>query len=406
MPDSPILLVETDQPAGDIITGVLTQVGYRLATVTDASEAFRQAAEYQLVIIDVLGADADAQQLCREIRATPALAPIPVMCISRTNDVEERIRFLEAGADDVIARPFDARELEARVEALLLRFKRTRDRAPVTTLDLGDPGRNRIVACFSPKGGAGTTTIAVNVATAVALRAPDRTLLVDLDLQWGQVATHLNLKARHTIADLAQDSQAQHEPELLRSYAMRHESGLWVLAAPPSPELSETVHAAAIELILGTALEAFDTVIVDAGSVLDERSLTTLERADNIALAVYPEIAALRAVASLLDYLNRTGAVTTRTTFVLNQLFARQLVRLGQVESSLGVKVAAELPYDPFLYLKAVNEGVPLVLGAPRTPPAERLGELATKLFGAAASTPVEHHEGRRGLLGGLLKRT
>ncbi len=405
MSESAILLVETDQPAGDVISGVLSQVGYQLTTVGDTGEAFRQAAGHQLIIIDALGTDAAAQQLCREIRATAALAPIPVMCISQADDVEERIRFLEAGADDVIARPFDARELEARVEALLLRFRRTRDRAPVTTLDLGDPGRNRIVACFSPKGGAGTTTIAVNVATALALRAPDRTLIVDLDLQWGQVATHLNLKARHTIADLAQDAQAQREPDLLRSYAMRHESGLWVLAAPPGPELAELVQAAAIELILATALEAFDTVIVDAGSVLDERSLAALERADNIALAVYPEIAALRAVASLVEYLNRTGAVTTRTAFVLNQLFARQLVRVDQVEGSLGVKIAAELPYDPFLYLKAVNEGVPVVLGAPRTPPAERLGELATKLFGKAAGVAVEHPEGRRGLLAGLLKR-
>lgn len=405
MSESPILLVEADQAAGDVITGVLSRIGYQLTTVSDTGEAFRQAAGHQLIIIDALGTDAAAQQLCREIRATPALAPIPVMCVSQTDDVEERIRFLEAGADDVIARPFDARELEARVEALLLRFRRTRDRAPVTTLDLGDPGRNRIVACFSPKGGAGTTTIAVNVATALALRAPDRTLIVDLDLQWGQVATHLNLKARHTIADLAQDAQAQREPDLLRSYAMRHESGLWVLAAPPGPELAELVQAAAIELILATALEAFDTVIVDAGSVLDERSLAALERADNIALAVYPEIAALRAVASLVEYLNRTGAVTTRTAFVLNQLFARQLVRVDQVEGSLGVKIAAELPYDPFLYLKAVNEGVPVVLGAPRTPPAERLGELATKLFGTATSVQVERPEGRRGLLAGLLKR-
>jgi len=403
--ESAILLVEADQPAGDVITGVLSQVGYQLTTVSDAGEAFRQAAGHQLIIIDALGTDAAAQQLCREIRATPALAPIPVLCISRTDDVEERIRFLEAGADDVIARPFDARELEARVEALLLRFRRTRDRAPVATLDLGEPGRNRIVACFSPKGGAGTTTIAVNVAVTLARRAPDRTLLVDLDLQWGQVATHLNLKPGHSIADLAQDQSAQREPELLRSYGARHESGLWVLAAPSGPELAETVTAAAVATILGTALEAFDTVVVDAGSVLDERTLAALERADNIALAVYPEIAALRAVASLIEYLNRTGAVTTRTTFVLNQLFARQLVRAAQVESSLGVRIAAELPYDPFLYLKAVNEGVPVVLGAPRTPPAERLGELAAKLFGNLGSVAVERSEVRRGLLAGLLKR-
>ena len=405
MPASTILLVETDPAAGEVITGVLSNVGYSLTTVTDADEAFRHASDHHLVIIDVLPQPSGSFELCREIRATPALAAIPVLCVSKTDDVEERIRFLEAGADDVMARPFDARELEARVEALLLRFQRTRDRAPLSSLDGGGPLVNRMVACFSPKGGVGTTTIAVNLAMVSALRRPDRTLLIDLDLQWGQVATHLNLKPRQTIADLAGDEQARREPELVRTYATRHETGLWVLAAPGGPELADLVHANEVEQILRTSLEAFDTVVVDAGSVLDERTLAVFERADNVVLTLYPEISALKAVVSLLDYLTEIGSVSTKTTFVLNQMFAKELVKLSQVESSLGVKLSAELPYDSFLYLKAVNEGVPLVQGAPRTAPAERLSKLATSLFGESEGAGSTAPEAKRGLLGGLLKR-
>jgi pilus assembly protein CpaE len=339
--------------------------------------------------------------LCREIRATPALAAIPVLCIGQTDEVEERIRFLEAGADDVMARPFDARELEARVEALLVRFQRSRDRSPVAATDGSGPAPTRMIVCFSPKGGVGTTTVAVNVAVTAAAHHPDRALLIDLDLQWGQVATHLNLRPRQTIADLTRDDQAQREPELLRTYATRHESGLWVLAAPGTPELSDLVRPGHVEQILKTALEGFDTVVIDAGSVLDECSLATFDQADSLVLTVCPEVSALKAVVVLLDYLNETGSASMKASFVLNQMFAKELLKLAQVEGSLGVKLTAELPYDPFIYLKAANEGIPVVLGAPRSAAAERLARLAATLLGETALVaPIVPKEERRGLLG------
>ena len=76
-------------------------------------------------------------------------------------------------------------------------------------------------------------------------------------------------------------------------------------------------------------------------------------------LPVYPEIAALKAMHALLDYLSEVGSIGAKATFVLNNMFARDILKLRDVESALGSKVAVELPYDPFLYLKAVNEGDP-----------------------------------------------
>jgi pilus assembly protein CpaE len=242
--------------------------------------------------------------------------------------------------------------------------------------------RRRTAAVHSPRGGVGTTTIATNVAMAAARKKPDRVVLVDLHLQFGQVATHLNLEAKQSLADVARDDAAMREPELLRTYATRHDSGLHVLAAPTSPELADLITATHVDRILTTLLDSYDSVVIDAGSYLDERTMTAFEHAETVIFAVCPEIGALKALHSLLEYLNEAGSVPSKSTFVLNNQFAREILKLRDVESALGTKVATELPYDPFIYLKAVNEGVPVVAGAPRSAAAEQFARLSAIAFG------------------------
>ena len=198
MPASTILLIGADAPSAESIAGVLTGVGYTVTTLADPSKAFAKVADHQLAIIDVVEGEKSAVEICREIRSTPSLAAIPVLCVGQSDSVEERIQFLEAGADDVMVKPFDARELEARVEALLLRFQRSKDMTAVVSADgITVTRRRRTVAVHSPRGGVGTTTIATNIAVVAAREKPDRVVLVDLHLQFGQAATHLNLEANH-----------------------------------------------------------------------------------------------------------------------------------------------------------------------------------------------------------------
>jgi Flp pilus assembly protein, ATPase CpaE len=399
VPASAILLLDSDAETGGSVAKILSDAGYTVTLTADPDEAFTKAVEHQLVIIGVITGPRSAVDLCREIRATPAMAAVPVMCVSATEDVEERINFLEAGADDVLARSFDARELEARVEALLLRFKRSKDLAPRSSADgVTMHQLRRTIAVYSPKGGVGTTTIATNIAIAAVAHRPDRVILVDLALQFGGVATLLNLEPKQTLADVVRDESSMREPELLRTYAMRHDSGLHVLAAPATPEAAESVTSAHVTQILRTLLDGYDMVVIDAGSTLDERALAIFESAEAVILPITPEIGALKAMHALLDYLSEVGSVGLKSTFVLNNLFAKDILKLRDVEGFLGAKVAVELPYDAFLYLKAVNEGVPIVTGAPRSAPTERLIRLSTIAFGeegfAAPGTADEKKSG------------
>ncbi len=237
------------------------------------------------------------------------------------------------------------------------------------------------MAVYSPKGGVGTTTVATNIAIAAAEHRPDKVILVDFALQFGGVAVLLNLDPKQTIADVVRDDVAR-EPDLLRTYAMRHDSGLHVLAAPAAPEAAETITPEHVTQILTTLLESYDLVVIDAGSTLDERVLTIFEKAESVLLPITPEIGALKSMHALLEYMGEAGTIATKSTFVLNTLFAREILKLRDVESFLGAKMAVELPYDPFLYLKAVNEGVPIVTGAAHSIAAERLVKLSAIAFG------------------------
>lgn len=400
MPAANILLVDSDDAAAAQLTETLAGSGYDVTTVATADEAFDRAPAFDVLVIDVLPGSSAAADLVVRIRATSGMNNLPILCVTLSDDVEERIAFLESGADDVVGRPFDARELEARLEALLLRLQRSRSRGLVGDPSQGAPGLDRVIVVFSPKGGVGTTTVAVNLALAAAERAPDRVLLVDLDLQWGQAATHLNARATRTIIDVVHDPQALRDGDLLRSYATRHGSGLHLIAAPASAGLGASIGPDALQALIRTALDAFDIVLIDAGSDLDERSVAVLDVADAIVLPIAPEIPALKPVVQLIEYLNEAGSGADKTTVVLNHRASRQIVSTSQIEGLLGQKVKAELPFDEAAFQRAANEGDPVVHSAPRSAAAAAFGRLATTVLGPGPA-PVPVPEKRTG---GLLR--
>lgn len=406
VPATSILLLETDPAAGDTIRAALTRAGYGVTNVLDVDGAVRSASGHQLTVIDMVGPGRIAPDICRDLRTAPGLTGLPVLCISQSEDVEERIRFLEAGADDVIARPFDARELEARVEALLLRFQRSRDLTPVPVPGPEPRHSRKVVAVFSPKGGVGTTTIAVNTAILANQLHPERAIILDLDLQFGAVATHLNLPLNNSLADLARDEEAMRDLDQLRQYISLHENGLHVIGAAGSPEYAQLVTVKHVERLLATLAASFDAVVVDAGSTLDERTLAVFELAECIVIPIAAELGTLRAVRTLLDYLNDTGSAMSKAVFVLNNMFPKEPLRTADVETALGAKLNLELPYDPLIYVKAINEGVPVVVGSPKSGAADRLSRIATTaLAGDRSDAETAQPERRRGL-GGLLRRS
>lgn len=406
MPASAILVLSADAASAEPIQKALTAAGYTVTMEASVDAALKAAPLHQVVIVDRVTDERSPADVCRALRKSDATREIPILGVAPNDTVDERITFLEAGADDVMARPFDARELEARIEALLVRVQRSRDLSG-EEVPVHRP-RNRVVVVFSPKGGVGTTTIATNVGIVQARHRPDRVVLIDLDIQFGQVTTHLNLEVRQSLAEIVRDESGMREPEVLRTYSLRHDSGLHVLAAPSRPELGEHIEPRHLTPLLDTLGQIYETLIVDAGSELGERTLMLFDRADAVIVPVHPELAALKSVHQLLDFLGEIGPVPAKMIFVINNMFAREILKPRDVESALGSRVTAELPYDPFLYLKAVNEGIPVVIGAPRSAATERLTRLAEEVFGPPPGVTIGAgtEERRSRGLAGLLRRS
>jgi pilus assembly protein CpaE len=403
-----VLLICADRETAAQLAAAIAPRGRRVIAAPFGAAAIERASTAGLIVVDRVEGSVDAVVAVERVRSLPGLATTPLLAIAQTDDVEERIRLLEAGADDVVSRPVDADELELRLEGLLARVSGP---APAAAPDAGaaavaappEPIREglRLVAFLSSKGGAGTTTLAVNCAVALA-RTGRRVALIDLDLQCGQVATHLNLKPRSSVVELVRDDVALDDPEQLRSYAEERD-GLSVFCAPHRPDQADLVAPDDIRRLLTAATVAFDVTVIDAGSTFDERLVTLVSVVDRVALVATPEIPALRAIFALLEALDEYQASPEKQQFVLNHLFPDDMLSRDDIKRALGGASFLDVPYDAVNFHQAVNEGIPVVVAAPRSLAAERMVRLAATLAGI---TDVDLAEGPRRLrLAGLLRR-
>jgi len=405
MPANSILICAPTTELRENIERTLRNAGYATTSVISPAAAVASLSEgpIDLVVAEGLAVSGELGWL----RTAAAQSATPVMVVSPAGDLEAKIAFMEAGADDVIAAGFAPRELEGRVEALLIHSGRLRvverDGAERDGAERNGPAAGQLMTFFSPKGGVGTTTLAVNTAVlladaggAAASVAGPRVLLIDLDLQFGQVATHLNLEQRLNIARLVADDQAMNDPEVAASYVLHHQSGVSVLASPTTPDAEARIGVDDVEQIVALFRPTYDHIVIDAGSNLDPRAIWALDHADSDVLVIFPELAALRATSVLLAYLGEVHAIHAKTHFVVNHVFARELLTTRDIEHLLPQAPAAEIPFTEIDMIRAVDEGVPVVLGRPRSPASIALRQLAGVLLGIQTE-PKERARQRRG---------
>lgn len=220
----------------------------------------------------------------------------------------------------------------------------------------------KLLAFFSPKGGSGSTTVVTNVGIELHRITGKKTLLVDLDLELGEIASHLGVRPRFHFVDLVRNIHRM-DADLLASYIESHKSGVHVLSAPFDPETGEQVGGEEITRILGFLRSHYDYVLVDASKSLGPPALAALQSADQIFLVTNMDVPSLRNLKRCVPILDRvTSGDEKRLRLVINRFNAKSLVRLEDIEETLGVEVYWTLSNDFETVITSISTGEPLVL--------------------------------------------
>ena len=275
-------------------------------------------------------------------------------------------------------------------------------------------GTGRVYAIFSPRGGSGKTTVAVNLAAGQAREQPERTALLDLSLTFGHTANLLGLQPHTSLADVPPESLADFDRRTLGQYLLQHPVGLQVLVAGRRPEEGEAVTAAHVRAALGTMKRQFSATFVDCGSSFDEPTIAALEIADGIIVVCTPELNTLRDVRECQRVFGEIIRLDPkRVSFVFNHNQPFAVLGREQFEGTLEQPMTVELPHAGEAAYKAAARGEPLVLsngGAPFAKAIDRLLRILvpaepkpTKKSGVSLIRPASPaSRGGGGLLGVL----
>ncbi|MCR4397402.1 MAG: hypothetical protein NUV93_00350 [Firmicutes bacterium] len=240
-----------------------------------------------------------------------------------------------------------------------------------------------IVTVWSPKGGAGRTFIACNLAACVSARGGRRTVLVDLDLKSGDVGVHLNVRDAPTILDALPYVDDGSAAAVSRFAVLHKQSGISVLPAPGRPELSELVAPAQLRRLVAVAQSEYEYVILDTpADSASEVVYECIESAWKTVLVVTQDVACLRRTRVMMDVLEKLCAgAAAKTVVVLNLATESGPVNASSVESFLGIRVCGAIPEDRRAVERSVYDGIPIVLADPGAKVSKALGSVAGEVF-------------------------
>jgi pilus assembly protein CpaE len=374
-----------------------------VGTASTGEEAIELAKQVRphVVLMDINMPGVDGIAASEAI--TRAVPYAQVVMMSVQSEADYLRRSMLAGARDFLTKPFTMDDLVATVRRVYQLHAKPAAEAPSAqpvapqAVDHQPESLGRVILVYSPKGGVGCTTIAVNLATMMLELEPEsRVALVDASLQFGDVGVLLNLRATRSIVNLA-DNLEEMDRELLESALLTDDrSGLRVLLAPPKPEMAEFVTAEAMKQITELMRRAFDYVVIDLGKRLQDLELLLFDMADQVILLIAPTLPSIKDARNFFEIMDALEYGVGKTLLVLNQSDAGAGITARAIENHLRHEVFAEIPRDDRIVLHSVNHGIPYVLIPNldrRHPLMEQTRVLTERVLGAFAEMVEEKGE-------------
>jgi pilus assembly protein CpaE len=368
-----------------------------VGAAASGSEALALAGSLQpdVVLMDINMPDMDGIAATEQLAARVPTAAVVMMSVQGEADYLRRSML--AGAREFLVKPFSSDELTASIRQVHVREREKQSRmavAPAAAAPTGaasdrDPGR--VVAVFSPKGGVGRTTVAVNLAVAAATEMGKKVVLVDASFQFGDVGVLLNLNPKNkSIADLAPELEAGGEPESLDTFVINHSAGVRVLLAPPTPEMAELITTAGVRRVLEKLRAEHDLVVVDCTSWFNDTTLAILDMSDVILTMLSLEITSIKNMRLFLEVADQLGYERGKVRLVLNRADSTLGIRVADVEHSIGRKVDHTIVSDGRSVVYALNRGVPFFLSNREAQVSQDVLRLAQAVAGVGEEVPAD----------------
>ncbi len=329
-----------------------------------------------------IGPDVTATAALDLARAFDAERPDVVVVLIAKPSIKLLENALRAGARDVVAPDSTQEDLRLALDSALDAADRRRGVRSTTDVDAPT---SHVICVVSPKGGAGKTTVSTNLASSLAMAAPGQVVIVDLDFQFGDVASALHMMPEHTFADI---SRAPSDVDIttVKVFLTPSAAGLFALCAPESPVEADIITPAHVQHVLGLLASEFRYVIVDTGSGIDEPTLAALEMSTDIIVLTSTDVPSVRATRKEIDTFDLLGLTTQNRHFVVNRADARVGLPVGEIETTVGMSAVASIPSSRLVPI-SVNQGTPVVVSDRRSGVADAIARLTSRF--APTTTPA-----------------
>jgi pilus assembly protein CpaE len=353
--------------------------------------------------MDINMPDMDGISATEAIRSK--LPHVQVIILSVQGDQNYMRRAMLAGARDFLTKPPMADELISAIHRAGEMAQQERVKSVQVRSVPGGTGatvgsglsltQGKVITVYSPKGGTGCTTVAVNLA--LALHNEDtRATLIDGNFQYGDVAVFVNEQGKNTIIDIAARVN-ELDPEIVEGVMINHAaSGVHILAAPSRPEHAEKVSGDQFSQLIEYLRQMYAYVVIDTTPILTDITLTAIDKSDAIVLVTTQDIPSIKNSRLFLDLLQTIGMERERVVFTMNRFDKRIAITPERVGDNLKQPVAAVIPLDERVVVPAVNRGVPFILDNKTQPSARGILSLAESVRETLASMEMDQAEAMR----------
>jgi pilus assembly protein CpaE len=349
-----------------------------------------------LVVVDIRGDASSSMAAIERLRATsPSLA---IFVVASAAEPDLILQAMRAGANEFF--PWNAVDgaSQASTDAFHGAVRRSAARREAATAGAKPPCVTHTF--LGAKGGAGTTTVAVNCGVELARLTKRPTVVVDLKACLGEVALFLGARPRFTVLD-AIENLHRLDKDFLKELVAKHKSGLDILAASEQFDRPNAQDAGAIEELLRVLTRTYDYVVIDGGNTINSTTAAALYAADTIFLVTNPDVPSIRNAQRLVERMRQLGAGSERIKILLNRVSEQHLIAPKQIETALGYGIHHSFSSDYRTVSTALNSGVPLAM-TNSTELAAQFDSFTRQLVGMASSVEAkpEPEQRRRAFLG------